>query len=302
NIAIQQEGIKENIKLLKSNIKNNISRIEDSRNKYLSLDYTFKTKKKEYLDDIELAKEENKQFELELANLYEKLNKLTMEYYQVENRVSSNNYLYGIHALIFKSDIASLDKTNIRYVMAYILLLCSLVLDIVFAIFTFNLADKYRDDYLAKLNEIGNYIPKINNSNNIKLNNGNINKIVKKINTRKLDINAVPVDVYKSLDFIVANLEQDSKTIKKVETISKETGKTVYFIRKQIEKLVKHNFVFRQHRNLILNIDLMCSLSSEINSNAGDSMEVSNIKSELKKNCSFVNIFANVSLLTRIWN
>ena len=119
--------------------------------------YLKQKKKREYLEDIELAKRENEQLEKRVANLYDKLNKLSNEYYQVENKVTNNNYLYGIHALIFKSDIASLDKTNSRYIIAYILLLCSLVLDIVFAIFTFHLTDKYRVDYLTKLNELDNY-------------------------------------------------------------------------------------------------------------------------------------------------
>ncbi|WP_445436307.1 hypothetical protein [Candidatus Borreliella tachyglossi] len=294
NIKQQENTLRKRIDSLEKDIEKNKSRIIENRGKYLNLDYTFKTKKKEYLDDIEQAELENKNLLLEIASCYKEIDLLASKFYQAENTIVSKNNLYGIHALIFASPIASLDKTNLRYAIAYMLLLCSAVLDIIFCIFTFQLSSKYRLDYASKLNSLSS-------DTNSSKNHNNFSKI-KKRNSGKFDINAIPVDLYKSLDFIVKNLESDNKTLKKIEDIASDTGKTIYFVRKEINKLVKHNFIFKKHRNLLLNVDLTCQLVNEINNNNGDNSEVSSIKDELKKNCGFITMFANVSLLTRMLN
>ncbi|UGQ16574.1 replication/maintenance protein RepL [Borrelia sp. RT5S] len=298
-VAMQAEKtiLNQRIDMLKRRIEANIATIESVKVKNLALYHDHRTKKLEYEKFIKETLEENKQLEVQINSYLEKGKELDIKHHEAiyETIKDSNvgNNMYGIHALFLKPELFVSDYAYTKYLISYLLLLCSFALDVVFCIFVYHISSLYKRDYESRLAYTSKEIATSNHHKPLA-------SIASKFRTKKVDFNSIPVDVYKTLDFFVNNTKEDNRVLKKMEVISKETGCSMYFIRKGVETLLKHNLLHKKHRAFVLNYDLITKLVDDINNNGNDKSEVATLKKAIKAQFAFVSTIASVSILTKL--
>ncbi|UGQ16659.1 replication/maintenance protein RepL [Borrelia sp. RT5S] len=297
-VAMQAEKtiLNQRIDMLKRRIEANIATIESVEVKNLALYHDHKTKKLEYEKFIDKKNKENKQLEVQINSYLEKVKELDIKHHESIKENSEGNNMYGIHALFLIPEIFNSEHSYIKYLISYLLLLCSFALDVVFCIFVYHISSLYKRDYESRLAYTSNLHKPLVVSNLHKP----LASIASKFRTKKVDFNSIPVDVYKTLDFFVNNTKEDNRVLKKVELISKETGVSIHYVRKGIATLLKHNLLHKKHRAFVLNYDLITKLVDDINNNGNDKSEVATLKKAIKAQFAFVSTIASVSILTKL--
>ncbi|WP_210360551.1 hypothetical protein, partial [Borreliella garinii] len=77
----------------------------------------------------------------------------------------------------------------------------------------------------------------------------------KKIITQnKGNVKSLGKELFDALDFILKYLEDDQGTINSMEDICKKSGKTKYFVKKNINLLIESNLVFMKKKRYLLNM------------------------------------------------
>ncbi|WP_330730646.1 hypothetical protein [Borrelia turicatae] len=232
-------------------IKNNNDRIEFAKNKHLSLDYTYKTMKQDYMREIENASKENKalfyQRDEHLQSLRDfrfKLGNLIETTAVNNNRIKAANVLNGTSVVIARD-----DYLNIIFV--YSLLLLSVCLDIFLAMVFCIIQNAYHKFYEQKLLHS---VPLPTRSKVKKIQCSRIPSVGKNKKTSK--------SVDESLEFIASNLEYDNRTIKSLRDIKKDTNLSYYRIRNYLSDLANRGLVMREKQRLVLNVDDMLNNNS----------------------------------------
>ncbi|WP_247067822.1 hypothetical protein [Borrelia puertoricensis] len=232
-------------------IKNNNDRIEFAKNKHLSLDYTYKTMKQDYMIEIENASKENKilfnqrdEHLQSLRDLRFKLGNLIETTAINNNRIKAANVLNGTSVVIARD-----DYLNIIFV--YSLLLLSVCLDIFLAMVFCIIQNAYHKFYEQKLLHS---VPLSTRSKVKKVQGGRIPSSQKNKKPSK--------SVDESLEFIASNLEYDNRTIKSLRDIKRDTNLSYYRIRNYLSDLMNRGLVIREKQRLVLNVDDMLNNNS----------------------------------------
>ncbi|UGQ17694.1 replication/maintenance protein RepL [Borrelia sp. RT1S] len=311
-VSMQAEKtiLNQRIDMLKRRIEANIATIESVEVKNLALYHDHKTKKLEYEKFIDKKNKENKQLEVQINSYLEKVKELDIKHHESIKDSNVGNNMYGIHALFLIPEIFNSEHSYIKYLISYLLLLCSFALDVVFCIFVYHISSLYKRDYESRLAYTSKEIVTSMHHKPLVVSNlhkpvANIERnplasIASKFRTKKVDFNSIPVDVYKTLDFFVNNTKEDNRVLKKVELISKQTGVSIHYVRKGIETLLKHNLLHKKHRAFVLNYELITKLVDDINNNGNDKSEVATLKKAIKAQFAFVSTIASVSILTKL--
>ncbi|WKC58616.1 hypothetical protein [Borrelia sp. P9F1] len=294
--------LNQNIDMLRRQIESNIATIESVKIKNLSLYHDHKTKKAEYEQYIKNTRHENKELEIQINRYFEEIEELDIKLHKTikDSDVGSK---YGIHALFLRPDLFASDYAYTKYLMSYLLLLCSFALDVAFCIFVYHISSLYKEEYLARLSKLVECTPSKEIARVEKPVVSRIGKplsIVAKLKVSKADFKSVPVDVYKTLDFFINNTQEDSRVLKKIEDISQQTELSIHHIRKGIAKLLEYNLLHKKHRSFVLNYDLIGKLVDDINNDAGDRSEVAKLKKAIKTQFAFVSTVSSVSILTKL--
>ncbi|UPA12731.1 hypothetical protein bvRMA01_001047 (plasmid) [Borrelia venezuelensis] len=225
-------------------IKNNNDRIEFAKNKHLSLDYTYKTMKQDYMIEIENASKENKilfnqrdEHLQSLRDLRFKLGNLIETTAINNNRIKAANVLNGTSVVIARN-----DYLNIIFV--YSLLSLSVCLDIFLAMVFCIIQNAYHKFYEQKLLHS---VPLPTRSKVKKIQCSRIPSVGKNKKTSN--------SVDESLEFIASNLEYDNRTIKSLRDIKKDTNLSYYRIRNYLSDLMNRGLVIKEKQRLVLNVD-----------------------------------------------
>ncbi|QMU99876.1 hypothetical protein F0310_05560 (plasmid) [Borrelia sp. A-FGy1] len=265
---------KDNLSLIKANlmdkIKNNNLRIEKAKNRHLELDFTFVTMKKDLQKEINNAIEENKALLLELEEYEDKIAELDNK---LASFIAAKNIektkTQGINVLFKDSSIV--DKENyIEYYRTWFLVLLSSMLDLTIGILLISIY-KARQKYVKEVV----LDPKLSRETvgktkfDIRSKLSPVKKVFdfsKKMLTRKGgNVSNIGKKLFDALDFVSSCLKEDKATIKSVGVISKETGKTRYFVRQKIALLVESNLVSLKNRRYILNTAAVSNLTKLVN-------------------------------------
>ncbi|UPA11465.1 hypothetical protein bpSLO_001294 (plasmid) [Borrelia parkeri] len=232
-------------------IRNNNGRIEFAKNKHLSLDYTYRTMKQDYMREIENAVKENKalfnqrdEHLQSLRDLRFKLGNLIETTAVNNNRIKAANVLNGTSVVIARD-----DYLNIIFV--YSLLLLSVCLDIFLAMVFCIIQNAYHRFYEQKLLHS---VPLPTRSKVEKIQGSRIPSVGKNKKPSK--------SVDESLEFIASNLEYDNRTIKSLRVIKKDTNLSYYRIRNYLSDLMNRGLVIREKQRLVLNVDDMLNNNS----------------------------------------
>ncbi|AHH07176.1 Hypothetical protein BCD_1110 (plasmid) [Borrelia crocidurae DOU] len=255
-LSEREKILKDEISNIDIKIKNNDDRIEIAKNKHLSLDYTYKTMKQDYMKEIENARRENKdlfaqknEYLKSLDDLGSQFDALVVKKDFYNNRIKAINVLDGTSVVINKN-----DYSNIIFV--YLLLLLSICLDI-FLVMVFciiqNSYHKFCERKLLFLYDGIKCSSCSKSSVNQKVqNHGQISSL----EAKEISANNI---VDESLKFIASNLEPDRRTIKSLIQINQDTNVSHYKIRKYLLDLMDRGLVIKDKKRLVLvnNIDNM---------------------------------------------
>ncbi|AOW96296.1 hypothetical protein [Borrelia miyamotoi] len=247
-LSDKERIIKGEIASIELKIKNNNDRIEFAKNKHLSLDYTYKTMKQDYMKEIENTKVENKTLFNQRDKYLQSLRDLRFELGNLiettavnNNRFKAANVLNGTSVVIARD-----DYFNIMFV--YSLLLLSVCLDIFLAMVFCIIQNAYNKFYEKKLLLLGGVTECSKSS------------LKQKIRSRRRLISSLEVErasksVEESLEFVTSNLEEDKRTIKSISKIKKNTNLSDYRIRKYLAGLMERGLIIKKKQRLILNVD-----------------------------------------------
>nr|WP_245580757.1 hypothetical protein [Borrelia coriaceae] len=231
-------------------IKNNNDRIEFAKNKHLSLDYTYRTMKQDYMREIENASRENKdlfnqrnEYLESLQDLRLKLSSL-IERAAVNNKFKAANVLNGTSAVIARDDYLNI-------VFVYLLLLLSVCLDIFLAMVFCIIQNAYHKFYEHKLLHLVPLSTRLSTRSGV--------GVKEKIKNRQISNSKKNKKPFKIVDdplqFIVSNLEDDKRTVKPLRKINKETNVSEYRIRKYLSDLMARGLIIKEKQRLILNVN-----------------------------------------------
>ncbi|WP_434757516.1 hypothetical protein bpuCAU1_001399 (plasmid) [Borrelia puertoricensis] len=246
-LSDREKILKDEIANIDVKIKNNNDRIEFAKDKHLSLDYTYRTMKQDYMREIENARKENKALFDQRNEHLKSLDDLGSQFGNLiettavnNNRIKAANVLNGTSVVIARD-----DYLNIIFV--YSLLLLSVCLDIFLAMVFCIIQNAYHKFYEQELMFLGSAIECSKSGVNKKIQNRRISSSEKNKKPSK--------NVDESLVFIASNLEDDKRTIKPMNQINKETNMSDYRIRKYLSDLISRGLVVRDKKRLVLNID-----------------------------------------------
>ncbi|AHH11990.1 Hypothetical protein BCO_0119707, partial (plasmid) [Borrelia coriaceae ATCC 43381] len=191
-------------------VKNNNDRIEFAKNKHLSLDYTYRTMKQDYMREIENASRENKELFNQRNEYLESLQDLRFKFSSLIERAAVNNnkfkaanVLNGTSAVIARDDYLNI-------VFVYLLLLLSVCLDIFLAMVFCIIQNAYHKFYEQKLLHLVPLPTRLPTRSGVGVNKKVKNHQISSLERKKRASKRVD----ESLEFIVSNLEDDKRTIK----------------------------------------------------------------------------------------
>ncbi|UPA17256.1 hypothetical protein bcCo53_001434 (plasmid) [Borrelia coriaceae] len=246
-LSDREKIIKDEIANIDIKIKKNNDRIEFARDKHLSLDYRYRTMKKDYMNEIETAEKVNDALFNQRNEYLDSLENLRFRFGQLiqttavnNNKLKAANVLNGTSIVISKN-----DYLNIIFVC--LLLLLSVCLDIFLAMIFCIIQNAYHKFYEQEFL----YLVQL----------PIVNVVGKKEDIQNTEISISKEDekpfkgVDKSLEFISSNLEDDKRTIKSLRKINKETKVPDYRIRQYLSDLMDRGLVIKDKRRLLLNID-----------------------------------------------
>ncbi len=170
-------------------------------------------------------------------------------------RTQGVNVLFGNSSIIDKKD-------HIENLRTWFFLLVSSTLDLLIGAlltFVYYARKKYIVDHV-QLKSKSSVVNKA--TNNAKFDIAPISNFFKSfsnfskkiITQNKVDFNNLGKQLFDTLDFILNFLEDDQGTINSMEDICKKSGRTKYFIKKNINLLIESNLVFMKKKRYILNM------------------------------------------------
>ncbi|ACH94179.1 hypothetical protein [Borrelia duttonii] len=261
-LSEREKILKDEISNIDIKIKNNNDRIEFAKNKHLSLDYTYRTMKQDYMKEIEDARRENKdlfgqknEYLKSLDDLGSQFDDLVVTKDSYNNKIKAVNVLNGTSVVINKN-----DYPNIIFV--YLLLLLSICLDI-FLVMVFciiqNSYHKFCERKLLFLYDDGIKCSSCSSKNSVNQKVQNYGQQISSLEAKEISANDI---VDKSLKFIASNLEPDRRTIKSLIKINQDTNVSHYQIRRYLLDLMDRGLVMKDKKRLVLvnNIDNISNL------------------------------------------
>ncbi|UPA17174.1 replication/maintenance protein RepL (plasmid) [Borrelia coriaceae] len=228
-------------------IKNNNDRIEFAKNKHLSLDYTYRTMKQDYMREIENASRENKELFNQRNEYLESLQDLRFKLSSLIERSAVNNNKFKAANVLNGTSVVIARDDYLNIIFVYSLLLLSVCLDIFLAMVFCIIQNAYHKFYEQKLLHLVTLSTGSGVGIKEKVKNHQISSLERKKRTSKR--------VDESLEFIVSNLEDDKRTIKPLRKINKETNVSAYQIKKYLSDLMDRGFIIKNKKRLVLNND-----------------------------------------------
>ncbi|WP_210361711.1 hypothetical protein [Borreliella valaisiana] len=243
-------------------IKKNKLTIERIENRQLELDPFYVTMTNNLQKQIDRMEERNKALLEKLQNHKNEIGKLDNElsnFIRAKKeeiiRTQGVNVLFGNSSIIDKKD-------HIENLRTWFFLLVSSTLDLLIGAlltFVYYARKKYIVDHV-QLKSKSSVVNKA--TNNAKFDIAPISNFFKSfsnfskkiITQNKVDFNNLGKQLFDTLDFILNFLEDDQGTINSMEDICKKSGRTKYFIKKNINLLIESNLVFMKKKRYILNM------------------------------------------------
>ncbi|WP_215536456.1 coiled-coil domain-containing protein [Borreliella bavariensis] len=275
NLLIYQEN-------LASKIKKNKLIIENTKNRQVKLDPTFINLKNNLQKEIEKMEEKNRALLIELNNSNNEIAKLNNKLSNfVQAKKEQIIRTQGVNVLFKNSSIID-AKNNIETLRTWFFLLLASTLDLLIgALLTF-IYDA-RKKYIREHVESESKSITTNKANNnakfdFKQKSNFFNRVSnfgKKITTQtKSDITNLGKELFNTLNFVLNYLENDQATINSVNKICKKSGKTKYFVTKNINFLIKSNLIFIKKKKHIFDKDKLLELIEIMKENNDDSFRI----------------------------
>ncbi|WP_215535864.1 coiled-coil domain-containing protein [Borreliella bavariensis] len=275
NLLIYQEN-------LASKIKKNKLIIENTKNRQVKLDPTFINLKNNLQKEIEKMEEKNRALLIELNNSNNEIAKLNNKLSNfVQAKKEQIIRTQGVNVLFKNSSIID-AKNNIETLRTWFFLLLASTLDLLIgALLTF-IYDA-RKKYIREHVESESKSITTNKANNnakfdFKQKSNFFNRVSnfgKKITTQtKSDITNLGKELFNALNFVLNYLENDQATINSVNKICKKSGKTKYFVTKNINFLIKSNLIFIKKKKHIFDKDKLLELIEIMKENNDDSFRI----------------------------
>ncbi|APJ09332.1 hypothetical protein BLA32_05550 (plasmid) [Borreliella afzelii] len=275
NLLIYQEN-------LASKIKKNKLMIENTKNRQVKLDPTFIDLKNKLQKEIEKMEEKNRALLIELNNSNNEIAKLNNKLSNfVQAKKEQTIRTQGVNVLFKNSSIID-AKNNIETLRTWFFLLLASTLDLLIgALLTF-IYDA-RKKYIREHVESESKSITTNKANNnakfdFKQKSNFFNSVSnfgKKITTQtKSDITNLGKELFNALNFVLNYLENDQATINSVNKICKKSGRTKYFVTKNINFLIKSNLIFIKNKKHIFDKDKLLELIEIMKENNDDSFRI----------------------------
>lgn len=257
---------KEDLLMYKKTLINKLNKnklmIEKLENGQLELNPFYIKAKNNLQKEIDKIEEKNKALLLELQNNNNEIVKLDNElsdFIRAKKKEIINTQ--GINVLFKNSSIIDKEDSieNIRTL--FFLILASL-LDLFIGLLLTSIYQT-RKNYIiehVKLRSKSMIDNKI--TDNSRLNLGAISSSYKRLSNfskkiitqNKGNVKSLGKELFDALDFILKYLEDDQGTINSMEDICKKSGKTKYFVKKNINLLIESNLVFMKKKRYLLNM------------------------------------------------